>query len=408
MSSYGRIGPKKNARKTVQFTMMVCGTSGTGRSTFINTLCGRNVLNNHEEWDPRTAHIEKGIQIIPYQVELEEELGTRIALTVVDTPGFGTNIDNEMCFHKILEYLERQYDQVLAEESRIRRNPRFRDNRVHVCLYFIESTGHGLRELDIEFMRLLSKRVNVIPVIGRADQLTPAERASAKKIIMQDIDHYAIPIFDFPYDAEEDDEEIVRDSAMLKDMLPFAMVCGTDVLNGRLVRQYPWGVVEVENPDQSDYLAVKTALLGTHLSDLKDLTHDFLYETYRTERLSGTSGVRGSQFLQPEDLANQSYLFKEEQLAREEKRLKEIELRIQREILQKKMELQAREEELQMLEAKMSGFVSPQRTDSKEHNAESPPGSFRSGQNGTVESPGMNQDSFSEQPGANGTVHHSE
>lgn len=66
--------------------------------------------------DPASAHIEQGIQIKPVTVgesplasstvlaskanaqavvaELEEE-GVRIALTIVDTPGFGDNIDNE-------------------------------------------------------------------------------------------------------------------------------------------------------------------------------------------------------------------------------------------------------------------------------------------------------------------------
>jgi septin family protein len=74
--------------------------------------------------------------------DLEED-GTRIALTVVDTPGFGDQIDNEACFAEVAGYLERQYDDILAEESRIKRNPRFRDNRVHALLYFITPTGHG-------------------------------------------------------------------------------------------------------------------------------------------------------------------------------------------------------------------------------------------------------------------------
>jgi cell division control protein 11 len=46
-------------------------------------------------------------------------------------------------FQEIVGYLERQYDGILAEESRIKRNPRFRDDRVHVLLYFITPTGHG-------------------------------------------------------------------------------------------------------------------------------------------------------------------------------------------------------------------------------------------------------------------------
>lgn len=90
-------------------------------------------------------------------LELDEE-GTRISLTIVDTPGFGDQIDNEsrrallaqissplICtsFSEIVEYLEREYDNILAEESRIKRNPRFKDNRVHALLYFITPTGHG-------------------------------------------------------------------------------------------------------------------------------------------------------------------------------------------------------------------------------------------------------------------------
>lgn len=91
--------------------------------------------------------------------ELEEE-GVRIALTIVDTPGFGNNIDNEFAyvlnplwddlranfacsFQEIVGHLERQYDDILAEESRIKRDPRFRDNRVHALLYFIPPTGHA-------------------------------------------------------------------------------------------------------------------------------------------------------------------------------------------------------------------------------------------------------------------------
>jgi hypothetical protein len=46
-------------------------------------------------------------------------------------------------FQEIVGYLERQYDDILAMESRIRRDPRFRDNRVHALLYFIQPTGHA-------------------------------------------------------------------------------------------------------------------------------------------------------------------------------------------------------------------------------------------------------------------------
>ena len=42
----------------------------------------------------RSAHVEEPIRIKPVNVELEED-GVRIALTIVDTPGFGDGSDNE-------------------------------------------------------------------------------------------------------------------------------------------------------------------------------------------------------------------------------------------------------------------------------------------------------------------------
>ena len=148
----------------------------------------------------------------------------------------------------------------------------------------------SLRELDIELMKRLSPRVNVIPVIGKADSLTPAELAESKKLVMEDIEHYRIPVYNFPYDIEEDDEDTVEENAELRGLMPFAIVGSEDVVevNGKKVRarQYPWGIVEVDNPRHSDFLAVRSALLHSHLADLKEITHDFLYENYRTEKLS--------------------------------------------------------------------------------------------------------------------------
>ncbi|KAF3903519.1 Septin-1 [Arthrobotrys entomopaga] len=350
---------KKNIKKGIQFCLMVCGASGTGRTTFVNTLCGQKVLSSKECDDPSSAHQEEGVRIKPVTVELDEE-GTRISLTIVDTPGFGDQIDNEASFSEIVGYLERQYDHILAEESRIKRNPRFRDNRVHALLYFITPTGHGLRELDIELMKRLSPRVNVIPVIGKADSLTPTELAESKKLIMEDIEHYRIPVYNFPYDVEEDDEDTVEENAELRGLMPFAIVGSEDIVEvgGRHVRarQYPWGIVEVENPRHSDFLAIRSALLHSHLADLKEITHDFLYENYRTEKLSKSvdGGAADDSTMNPEDLATQSVRLKEEQLRREEEKLREIELKVQREINERRQELLARESQLKEIEARLA------------------------------------------------------
>ncbi|KAH6679958.1 Septin-domain-containing protein [Plectosphaerella plurivora] len=360
MSNAKMFRRKKNAKKGIQFSLMVCGASGTGRTTFVNMLCGKTVLPHKECDDENEAHVEQGTKIKPITVEVElEDERTCISLTVVDTPGFGDDINNEDSFSKIVGYLERQYDEHLSEESRIKRNPRFRDNRVHAMLYFITPTGHGLRELDIELMRRLAPRVNVIPVIGRADSLTPTELAQTKKLIMEDIEYYRIPVYNFPYDVEEDDEDTVEENAELRGLLPFAIVGSEQVveIDGRKVRarQYPWGLVEVDNPRHSDFLAVRSALLHSHLLDLKEITFDFLYENYRTEKLSKTidGGDGPESSVTAEDLATQSIRLKEEQLRQEEEKFREIEIRVQREINEKRQELLAREAQLRDIEARI-------------------------------------------------------
>ncbi|GHJ89208.1 hypothetical protein NliqN6_5610 [Naganishia liquefaciens] len=351
---------RKQAKKGVQLTLMVVGTSGTGRTTFVNTLCESNVLDHAAPVDPKMAHVEPGIQIKPITVELEEE-GVRVALTVVDTPGFGDNIDNERCFSEILNYIELQYDHILAEESRIKRNPRFKDLRVHACLYFIPPTGHALREIDIELMRRLAPRVNVIPVIGKSDTLTTDELRDFKQRIMEDIEYYSIPVYNFPFDEEEDDEETILDNSELRALLPFALVGSEEdiMINGEAIRgrRYPWGIVEVDNDEHCDFMRLRQALLATHLTDLKEITHDYLYENYRTERLSrAVSSANGpsQENVRPEEIANQTARFKEDQLRREEEKLRELEMKHQREMLMRQQELAAKEESLRALETRLA------------------------------------------------------
>jgi hypothetical protein len=55
----------------------------------------------------------------------------------------------------------------------------------------------------------------------------------------------------------------------------------------------------------------------------------------------------------PEEMANQSVKLKEEQLRREEEKLREIELKVQREIQLKRQELLAKEDSLKVLEARL-------------------------------------------------------
>lgn len=79
-----------------------------------------------------------------------------------------------------MENIEQRFDAYLEAENKVNRM-NIVDNRVHACVYFIQPTGHSLKPLDIEVMRRLHTKVNLIPVIAKADTLTDEEVAAFKQ-----------------------------------------------------------------------------------------------------------------------------------------------------------------------------------------------------------------------------------
>lgn len=47
-------------------------------------------------------------------------------------------------------------------------------------MYFITPNGHGLKSIDLVCMKKLDSKVNIIPVIAKADTINKKELASFK------------------------------------------------------------------------------------------------------------------------------------------------------------------------------------------------------------------------------------
>lgn len=379
---------RKHLKRGISFTLMIVGQSGCGRSTFINTLCGQQVVDvSTTVMLPTDTSTEIELQLREETVELEDDEGVKIQLNIVDTPGFGDSLDNRKSFDIISDYIRHQYDEILLEESRVRRNPRFKDGRAHCCLYMIVPTGHGLKEMDIEFMRQLGTLVNIIPVISKADSLTQEELKLNKKLIMEDIDRHNLPIYNFPFDEEDISEEDYETNTYLRSLLPFSVIGSNEVFdvgNSTMIRgrKYPWGMLDMEDTSISDFVVLRNALLISHLHDLKDYTHEVLYERYRTEALSGETSFNFRNDIPPQSLprgdvshlphgsqspmppssqsitgqdasSSDTYTAREEQIRLEEERLKAFEERVQQELILKRKELLQREQELREIEERL-------------------------------------------------------
>ncbi|KAJ3191148.1 hypothetical protein HDU67_005983, partial [Dinochytrium kinnereticum] len=204
----------------------------------------------------------------------------------------------------------------------VRRNPKSPDFQIHACIYLLDPqtclASKGLTPIDRHALKRLCTRVNVIPCLGKADLLTSRQLKTLRGYVMDDLKKNQIPIYAFPEDAEgEYEEDVARMNAELRALVPFAVINDEELdpsssnLNptpstsailaastatlkhggGPLGRAYPWGTVEVENPDHCDFVSLRTALFGTHIDELKVLTRELYYEQWRTDKLLE---VRGS------------------------------------------------------------------------------------------------------------------
>lgn len=266
-------------KKDFILTIMAVGKSGLGKSTLINSMFLTDICEYVASIAPKTVSIEAK------SVSLREN-GINLLLTIVDTPGFGDSIDNTNCLIPIIEFLEKQHDNHLKLE--LGHSTPVCDLRVHCCLYFIQPTGHSLKPLDIQFMKTLSNKVNIIPVIAKADTLTPEERTEFKTQIMKDITENDIKIYEFPNllgDIEE-----YKQNKLFKSKVPFAVMGANTVIeiNGKKVRarKYAWGTAEVENLEHCDFVALKSMLLHKHLQDVIDVTDNVFYLDYKRNKLA--------------------------------------------------------------------------------------------------------------------------
>ncbi|XP_020740352.1 septin-1 isoform X2 [Odocoileus virginianus] len=227
---------RKSVKKGFDFTLMVAGESGLGKSTLINSLFLTNLYEDRQIPEA-SARLTQTLTIERRGVEIEEG-GIKVKLTVVDTPGFGDSVDCSDCWLPVVRFIEEQFEQYLRDESGLNRK-NIQDSRVHCCLYFISPFGRGLRPLDVAFLRAVHEKVNIIPVIGKADALMPKETQALKQKIREQLKEEEINIYQFPECDSDEDEDFKRQDAEMK----------------------------------------------THLQDLKEVTHDLLYEGYRARCL---------------------------------------------------------------------------------------------------------------------------
>ncbi|KRY14276.1 Septin-8-B [Trichinella patagoniensis] len=335
---------EKIKKRGCTFNIMCVGETGIGKSTLMESL-----FNQSFELDPCSHELNR-VELRERNFEVEER-DILLKLALVETAGFGDQMDKENSVRVIVDYLNNKYEMYLQEELRVKRNLRlYHDTRIHACLYFISPTGHGLKALDVYAMKQLGKKVNVIPVIAKADTISKEELKRFKCKILEEIRSNDIEIYHFP----EDDSNGAEENAIFNSVVPFAVVGSTDFVkkSDQLVRarQYPWGIVEVENEDHCDFLKLRAALIRVNIAHLVDRTHTLLYEKYRCVRLKELGvkdGDIGPGMMQAYKMVSSPSFRKSELLAQVQSTESEVRERFVQKIKAKEFELKEKEREIQ-------------------------------------------------------------
>ncbi|XP_021427890.2 septin-10-like isoform X1 [Oncorhynchus nerka] len=261
------------------FNILCIGETGIGKSTLMDTLFNTNFENCE------SSHFEPQVKLRAQTYDLQES-NVKLRLTVVNTVGFGDQMNKQDSYQPVVDYIDRQYETYLQEELKIKRSlHNYHDSRLHACLYFISPSGHSLKSLDLLTMKKLDSKVNIIPVIAKADTISKSELHKFKLKIMSELVSNGVQIYQFPLD----DETVAKVNTTMNGHLPFAVVGSTEemMVGNKMVkaRQYPWGVVQVENESHCDFVKLREMLICVNMEDLREQTHTRHYELYRRCKL---------------------------------------------------------------------------------------------------------------------------
>ncbi|NXW83788.1 SEP10 protein, partial [Alopecoenas beccarii] len=270
---------KKSIKQGFCFNILCIGETGSGKSTLINSLF------NTSFDDPVSTHFLPSVRLRAQTYELQES-NVLLKLTIVNTVGFGDQMNKEDNYRPIVDYIHAQFEAYLQEELKVKRSLfSYHDTRIHVCLYFISPTGHSLKSLDLLTMKRLDSKVNIIPIIGKADSISKTELQKFKNKIMNELINNDVQIYQFP----TDDETVSEINTIMNGHLPFAVVGSMEEvkIGNKMVRarRYPWGIVQVENENHCDFVKLRKMLICTNMEDLREQTHIRHYELYRRCRL---------------------------------------------------------------------------------------------------------------------------
>lgn len=259
----------------VNFNIMVAGGSGLGKSSFINTLLGTDLLKVN------------GYKISEERIEVTKANLTEdsfpLNLNIMETSGYGMNINDQGSWLPVLEFVEDQLRKYFFQDQQPDRSKKT-DTRIHVCIYFLPLSISSISPLDLETLKGLCKIVNVIPVVSKSDCLSDDEldiyRQESRNLFLQ----HGIKFCD-----SITDEEVYH---IVSDHHPFFHIScdGSETGFKEKIREYPWGAINIEDNTICDFSLIRQLIMSDYMLEFI-LSTESHYLQFRERFLTEISNI---------------------------------------------------------------------------------------------------------------------
>ncbi|WWC60823.1 uncharacterized protein I303_103399 [Kwoniella dejecticola CBS 10117] len=259
--SLHRVISRRKGRKkgTVgKLNIAVVGGKGVGKTGFINLLLSS--LNTPEHPTP-IMPLRATSKLSSYTAI--STIDERLLVRIIDTPGLDLRMNDEFATKSrmrgvggLIRLLEDRFEVMCEEEKKIRRMTGGEEGLIHLVIYLIDareilrpqargdmdivdwsciglfdddqpsfrsvmddeaydpSSEARVSEVEIEIIRKLSKRANVLPILTHSDLLTISELNKVKAVMRRDLGNkkYDIPGKGFGIFNDVDDTSTIRKS----------------------------------------------------------------------------------------------------------------------------------------------------------------------------------------------------
>lgn len=302
-SSVPLVGGLVRTAKELHFNLLVAGLSGLGKTTTCEMLFHGWTSGSHSTALgplPSTRFIDA------HRTFHKEDVAsnTRLIVRIIDTPGYGDELDNKRALRPICKYARDALSRQYARERSAAGGHAHAEQQLHCLLYFV--SPHRLLNTDRLFLQTLQRHMPVVVVIAKADTLTDDELALQRAQMRRELRACGVAVYDFleggggesdlaraAVTGEGRTAELAGSAGADEAAMERALV-GPRYSRGRrpadplavLSRgaDYPWGSVSAADPAHSDSPLLQQLLLSHHTERLIELARA-RYRAYRAVRV---------------------------------------------------------------------------------------------------------------------------